>query len=674
MSDKYSTAILKNEKNCIYCVSKISLDSSLFRYPNDHKLLADTFFAPDPQLALYNPLVGELPIVYAPSESQKRQKTLKLRVKNNNDIENTVELIDRVCNVCHHNLPHNFFEEDYKILSIAGAKGVGKTCYIASMLKDMSDHFHKLGIQFEFEGDSLDRYIRLYEPFIESGKPPMATDMLAYLPPLLVKLTAKEKDETKVIYFAIHDISGEAFNNDQLTTLGKYIPNSHAVILLVDPFQEPSIRNEIKMHPTLRDSLEFKNIEKFTSVSNILMKLTQFIKRHSDLEDGKIKSHCALCFSKLDAIHELDDHHHLSSILDNSVYDKDIDCRSANDKELVQLYNYINQTIHENHKNMEAVLEKWSLGGVLNSLASNFKSYRIFAVSSSINFNVATAIQAKHVSDPILWFCEEFMLLPSQITKEENQIVKILATLVFLFIAATLGLLFFNPNVKSTLDQDQNLATEDQNVGVEALIKQLGDEKLDIEFKSLKNKKGKISKYEISVKDYVKCIRDQKCTPHKYQHPDCVYPQYLKDPKRISAKNHPSMNCLNIEEALEFLKYAQGEIDHDIIIPTKTIWMNAAIPSNPRDKYPWGKADISCKYANISKCEEKKSSYKCFGESDDGVCNLIGNLSEFVKRDDGSYILKGGDYTSSDSIKASDDEDYSTTTLEIVGLRLAKPR
>ncbi|MBI4979934.1 SUMF1/EgtB/PvdO family nonheme iron enzyme [Candidatus Woesearchaeota archaeon] len=135
-----------------------------------------------------------------------------------------------------------------------------------------------------------------------------------------------------------------------------------------------------------------------------------------------------------------------------------------------------------------------------------------------------------------------------------------------------------------------------------------------------------ISKFEVTQKQYQKCIDNDKCTG-----------------TTDGGSNSPVTNLIQAQ-AEEYCKYAGGRL------PTADEWEVAAKGGKAENIYPWGTLEPSCNLTNYKYCSDKPGevgSYpldkSTFGA---GIYDMGGNISEWTSTPYGGVfaIVKGGNW------------------------------
>ena len=146
-----------------------------------------------------------------------------------------------------------------------------------------------------------------------------------------------------------------------------------------------------------------------------------------------------------------------------------------------------------------------------------------------------------------------------------------------------------------------------------------------------------ISRSEITVAQYRACVEAGAC-----QKPGGGY--YCNWGKE-DRDNHP-INCVTWHQAVVFCKWAGGRL------PTEAEWEYAARGNDGR-RFPWGNQEATCQYAAMCDGETKEGTGTTYsgcgkdstwpvcskpaGNSKDGLCDMAGNVWEWVSDWYGDY-------------------------------------
>ena len=194
-----------------------------------------------------------------------------------------------------------------------------------------------------------------------------------------------------------------------------------------------------------------------------------------------------------------------------------------------------------------------------------------------------------------------------------------------------------------------------------------------------------IARTEVTVSQYLQCMFANVCdTPLNLD-------SNVNTPGRAA---HP-INALSWEEAIEFANFVGARL------PTEAEWEYVARFGHFDDRYPWGSEAPSCAYAHFQDglqgegCGQGSTAPVCSspaGESTLGVCDLSGNVSEWLADGysanynstptDGSAaegtaaskVLRGGSWrTTADTLTSTYRVEMSPSVrFDDIGVRLVK--
>ncbi|GHV72634.1 hypothetical protein FACS1894201_03030 [Bacteroidia bacterium] len=146
------------------------------------------------------------------------------------------------CPECQERLPHSFFEDDTKIISIIGDRYVGKTYYAISLINflETNSTLHRLGINSELIGDkeTKDR-IKQLQALKRAGQEFDQTKRVESKAAWVLKITCKGKS----IYISFFDNAGEGFAereeilNDIEQANKHNLVHADALLFLFAPYQ-----------------------------------------------------------------------------------------------------------------------------------------------------------------------------------------------------------------------------------------------------------------------------------------------------------------------------------------------------------------------------------------------------------------------------------------------------
>ncbi|MEU7165312.1 hypothetical protein AB0A70_11790 [Streptomyces morookaense] len=160
----------------------------------------------------------------------------------------------RVCRRCHSDLPSDYCDQDSRIIALVGAKATGKSTYVTVLVNELR---HRVGGAYRASlaamGADTQRRDRetaaeLYERLQLPGATRPAA--LGFNDPLLYRLSVPARSRlgagsrhTALVFF---DAAGEDLRNaEAMDRYTAYLAAADGIILLVDPLQLPSVRDEL---------------------------------------------------------------------------------------------------------------------------------------------------------------------------------------------------------------------------------------------------------------------------------------------------------------------------------------------------------------------------------------------------------------------------------------------
>ena len=128
-----------------------------------------------------------------------------------------------------------------------------------------------------------------------------------------------------------------------------------------------------------------------------------------------------------------------------------------------------------------------------------------------------------------------------------------------------------------------------------------------------------VSKSEITVWQYSRCVADEICSPPQNMDIACNW-------WNLDKGDHP-MNCISLCQARTFANWVEGRL------LSESEWVHLAynVDQNP---YPWGELEPNCQRAHYQGCMPETTQAVCSlseGYSlQVGLCDLLGNVDEWL--------------------------------------------
>jgi len=302
----------------------------------------------------------------------------------------------RLCPHCHSDLPHTTGQFKNYIFAVIGAKEAGKSHYIAVLINQLKKQIGpNMDMLLEPMNDkTIDRYRKdFYNPVYDDGKVIEATHSAladrSIQQPLVYSITFSGKSLLgnerikKAFVLVFFDTAGEDLNDeDVMSTVNKYIYRSDGIVLLIDPLQLLSVRDQVPNDTALP--------QKNTESVDILNRTTRLIEKGCELKPtDKIKTPLAIAFSKFDAVLPLIDPQFQLHATAN--HDKGFD---MGDFEAINI-------------EMMSLLDQWNGQDIIHLAQTRYTKHGFFGLSAlGCNPHDTSKIPSvipRRVEDPFLW-------------------------------------------------------------------------------------------------------------------------------------------------------------------------------------------------------------------------------------------------------------------------------
>ncbi len=238
---------------CPYCFSKFNPEKVVFRaahYRDDDEALA---LQEDELLNNYRAKFGLAPIdeleaIILPSTIPDENKIYTNHILMGVSDKYSVVTKNRLCPVCHNDLPLTAGKHPSNIVSIVGATSVGKSVYMTSLIHTLQ---HRTANNFDAACIPLDnemskRFRVNYEtPLFENGALLQSTEKSNRQEPFIFQFIFKDEDQAPLT-LVFFDVAGEGMTDKEYLKLhAAHIKNSAGILFLVDPLQIRTIREKL---------------------------------------------------------------------------------------------------------------------------------------------------------------------------------------------------------------------------------------------------------------------------------------------------------------------------------------------------------------------------------------------------------------------------------------------
>ncbi len=310
----------------------------------------------------------------------------------------------RVCPECHNRLPAEYCANPGKIVALVGAKGSGKSTYIAVLLHELTN---RVGAELDAslvacDDRTITRYKQdfarpLYgEQRLLSTTRPAATeprDPLVYL--LTRTVPGRLRSKTMSLTLVLFDTAGEDLRSRESTeTHLRYLNAADAIVFLVDPLELPGAKASLSGLAQVRSGVNAGDPD--SDPINVISRVTELLRDRAG--SGRLKVPVAVALSKIDALQEGMDAQSALHRARTPSGTLDLDDREA---------------VHEQ---VRALLDDWQAGMVDRYLRQHFTDFALFGLSALGGVPGADAvgpggIRPYRVEDPLLWLLHRFGML-----------------------------------------------------------------------------------------------------------------------------------------------------------------------------------------------------------------------------------------------------------------------
>ncbi|WP_329430055.1 hypothetical protein OG339_17800 [Streptosporangium sp. NBC_01495] len=310
----------------------------------------------------------------------------------------------RACPECHSRLPAEYCANPGKIVALVGAKGSGKSTYIAVLLHEL---MNRVGAELDAslvpcDDRTIERYRQdfarpLYgERRLLSATRPAVTDLrrdpLVYL--LTRTVRGRIRSRTESLTLVLFDTAGEDLRSRDVAELHlRYLAAADAVIFLVDPLELPGARAALSGTALARSgSLED---DPDSDPVNVIGRVTELLRRR---DGGRLRIPVAVALSKIDALRPALERQSALHRARTPLGALDLDDREAVDEQV------------------RALMDEWQAGMVDRYLRQNYTDHAFFGLSALGTVPEADAVGAGgirpyRVEDPLLWLLYRFKML-----------------------------------------------------------------------------------------------------------------------------------------------------------------------------------------------------------------------------------------------------------------------
>lgn len=310
----------------------------------------------------------------------------------------------RACPECHSRLPAEYCANPGKIVALVGAKGSGKSTYIAVLLHEL---MNRVGAELDAslvpcDDRTIERYKQDFSRPLYGERRLLSTTQSAVTDlrrdPLVYLLTRTVRgwmrSRTESLTLVLFDTAGEDLRSRDVTELHlRYLGAADAVIFLVDPLELPGARAALSGMARARGGALDDDPD--SDPINVISRVTELLRRRGD---GPLSIPVAVALSKIDALRPTLERQSALHRARTPLGALDLDDREAVDEQI------------------RALLDEWQAGMVDRYLRQNYTDFAFFGLSAlgavpEADEIGAAGIRPYRVEDPLLWLLYRFKML-----------------------------------------------------------------------------------------------------------------------------------------------------------------------------------------------------------------------------------------------------------------------
>lgn len=277
-------------------------------------------------------------------------------------------------------------------IALIGAKESGKSNYIAVLVNEIKKKMARnMDCSLIFCNQETNNAYQntYYKPLYENSVPVKGTDTNDETPPLIYSIDFFDAKHSKIknsITLSLYDTAGENFDTEnQMLSNTQYIANASGIIVLLDPLQLPTIRNQL-ISKGVTD-LPAKNNDTI-NILNYVINLVRGVKKIK----GNINIPIALTFTKMDVLERYD------------ILPPDSPLRIQS--EHVAKGGFVKRDFENTTIEISTLLENFEVDEI-EALLNQFTKHAFFGVSafgaSPENGVLSSQPNPRRVLDPLLW-------------------------------------------------------------------------------------------------------------------------------------------------------------------------------------------------------------------------------------------------------------------------------